>query len=350
MLFVTAIGAPPTLHLLIGSAQSIAVPAWPPFAAEHYRTGAPMRLAAIWYREATPAAAWLRGARRSVRWQLGWLQPAGVRIGEDDWMFAEQSLERDATALAAAAPKRRAFLHALRERCERLGVRLLAAPAPDKATVYQQHVPLPRPDSLYPTILAELADAGIASVDLREALTASATADFEVYYRRDTHWNPDGLQVAAAAIDRRLQQLGWLAEADAAEHFDPLTRAADDRLPDLVVMLGLPRDGYIERSLRHPKWQIRLTRGGEVVGREQPRASIAVCGDSFAFKGLFHALAARTHLLIDSVGAVPAVGPFRGLIQTLNRIESGELAARVVVFEFVERSYRTDWRVPPALR
>lgn len=350
LLFTAVIAAAPVLHLLLGSAPSIAVPAWPPFTAEHYRIGAPMRLADIWFREATPAGVWLRGVRRSAWWQLGWLQPAGVRIGDDGWMFAEQSLQFDPAALDITAPLRRTFLRQLRARCEKLGVRLLAAPVPDKATVYAAKVPAPRPDSSYPIVLGELAETGIEAVDLRAALTAAAAAGSELYYRRDTHWNPDGMQVAAAAIDARLQQLGWLADAGPAQHFDPLARTTDERAPDLVVMLGLPSDGVVERSLRHPKWWFRLTRNGKVVEREQPGAAIAVCGDSFAFKGLFHALAARTDRLVDSLGSVPAVGPFPGLLQTLDRIERGELAARVLVWEFVERSYRFEWNEPPQLR
>lgn len=348
-LFVFVIGAAPALHLLLGSAPSIAVPAWPPFAAEHYRSGAPMRLAAIWFREATPASAWLRGARRSAWWELGWLEPAGVRLGDDGWMFAEKSLQFDPAALAINASLRRTFLRQLRARCEQLGVHLLAAPVPDKTTVYAAKVPAPRPDSIFSIVLGELAEAGIDAVDLRVALTAAADAGSELYYRRDTHWNPDGMQVAAAAIEASLQQLGWLADAGPAQHFDPLARTTDERAPDLVVMLGLPSDGDVERSLRHPKWWLRLTRGGEVVRREQPGAAIAVCGDSFAFKGLFHALASRTDRLVDSVGSAPAVGPFQGLLQTLERIERGELAARVVVWEFVERSYRSEWHDPPKI-
>jgi hypothetical protein len=370
VVFAAMLLAAPLAHVGFGSVHSMAVPAWPPFQAEHYRSGAVMRFTEIWFDAATPASAWLRGGRRNLWWQLGLFESKDVHIGKDGWLFAEQTLHMDEAAFAAAASGRRAFLEALRQRCESLGVALVAVPVPDKSSVYtdwlaSEDVRDPAKAGLYGRIVTEFRQAGIATVDLGEAFGApkrSALAPDEAfggdrYYARDTHWGPRGMSDAAREIVARLQQWGIHDRLDTPVHYDEDAGqdgvpnvVLDERLPDLVSMLGLPGGGAIEQSLRHAKFWMTVTIDGDEPDRRQPTASLAVCGDSFAFKGLFWPLALASGQLVDSVGCVPARGPFVGLLETLHRLEQGDLQAKVVVWAFIERSFLRAWQNPPALR
>lgn len=370
IVFVALIASAPIAHLLLGSVKSIAVPAWPPFQAEHYGSGVAMRFSEIWFDEATPASAWLRGERRNLWWQLGLFESEQVHIGKHGWLFAERTLRMNGAAFERAAAGRRAFLGSLRKRCKSLDVELLAVPVPDKSSVYTDWLASaeardPAKALLYDRILTEFEAARIPTVDLGKVFGAperdapvvdGRQVPIDSYYQRDTHWDPWGMTRAARAIAEQLREAGFEdrfeapATYDAGSDFRGVSGLLpDERLPDLVLMLGLPSGGRIEQGLSHAKYWMTLTIDGETCERRQPTASLAVCGDSFAFKGLFWPLARETSQLVDSIGSVPARGPFFGLVDTLDRIEKGQLQAKVLVWAFVERSYLHDWMNPPSL-
>lgn len=97
------------------------------------------------------------------------------------------------------------------------GVTLVYAPVPDSAEVYPELFPAEqlarcaRP-SLFDRLVPEAGAAGLLAVDLREALRAHKAP--YLYHRDDSHWNPRGVELAAAALAERIRPL--LAGAEVA--------------------------------------------------------------------------------------------------------------------------------------
>jgi hypothetical protein len=91
------------------------------------------------------------------------------------------------------------------------GIKLLLVPIPGKPSIY--------PDKLYagfrgeavsPTLglLEDLKRRGFETVDLFTPLMrAKAEGRFQLYLKRDTHWTPQGLEIAADVLAARIKEL-----------------------------------------------------------------------------------------------------------------------------------------------
>ncbi|HUR28006.1 MAG TPA: hypothetical protein VM509_07460 [Planctomycetota bacterium] len=154
-------------------------------------------------------------------------------FGKHGWIFYKGSFSQedhrgahpfDAVGLerwARALEHKRALL-------ESMGCRYLYVVAPDKESIYPEHLP----DSMRPigrTRLSQFLESmrervpKVEILDLTGALTAAKLDDAPedwVYTRLGTHWNGRGAQVALRALLRRLNELGGgfdLGELDAFE-------------------------------------------------------------------------------------------------------------------------------------
>jgi hypothetical protein len=64
---------------------------------------------------------------------------------------------------------------------------------------------------LLPVRFQELcSSAAVACIDLTDRLRQALAAGRLPYWANDTHWNPDGHAIAAAAIEGVLRQRGWI--------------------------------------------------------------------------------------------------------------------------------------------
>ena len=91
------------------------------------------------------------------------------------------------------------------------GIALLLVPIPGKPSIY--------PEKLYPgfkgspasptlALLADLRRRGFEVADLFTPLMkAKAEGKFQLYLKRDTHWTPQGMEIAAEALAVRIAQL-----------------------------------------------------------------------------------------------------------------------------------------------
>jgi len=160
-------------------------------------------------RDAAPFRDHLIRANSRLRLALFRESPVpGVVLGRDGWLFysLEWALddflnviplaEREIAAMVRIQVERRDWLAAR-------GMGYLVVFAPDKAGVYPEFLPegisplgpMSRLDQLVP----RLRQAGVAVVDLREALPA-AKAAHRAYMKTDTHWNGWGALAGASAI------------------------------------------------------------------------------------------------------------------------------------------------------
>lgn len=137
-----------------------------------------------------------------------------------------------------------------RDQLAKRGLKLLVVPVPGKASVYPDKltaraegkaIELRSPTRL---LLQRLAHRGVATVDLlavfraaRRSVPRSRSAP-DYFLARDTHWTPAGAKMAAAAVARRLQDLGWIA-AEGTYPYSVVTVAVR-RYGDVIEMMRVP--------------------------------------------------------------------------------------------------------------
>lgn len=307
---------------------------------------------------------------RRVRPWMQYVQFMGLRdggekalVGRDGWLFYRPGVEalarrpRPAGATGDPLPAIVDF----RDRLLARGIRLLVVPVPNKESVYPEMLSaraVDSPGDVNPetrNLMARLAAHGIETVDLFEAFTASRTdaTRSPLYLKRDSHWSPAGVEVAARAVARRLVDAGWVAEGVPAYERRP---APVRRVGDLVQMLqSLP----LERSLGAESAAcVRVVRKDDGTPyRDDPAAPVLVLGDSFlriyerdepGAAGFVAHLAAE---LEQPVASLVTDGGAATLVRQDLCRRPGLLAGkRVVIWEFTERDLRLDpdqWPVVP---
>lgn len=195
----------------------------------------------------------LRLYNRSLLRVLGVSPAHDVLLGRDGWLYF---LGEDATAFdryyrgtpEVSAAELGRVLAELRRRDRWLAsmrIPFIVTIAPDKATIYPEHLPRWATPSRRPTPLARLVDAiradgSLSFVDLRGPLM-SAKAHAQVYYRTDSHWNLLGAAVAYREIMRSVgDALGPKAAPVAPAAIPPYVPGLDVYRGDLARMTGDP--------------------------------------------------------------------------------------------------------------
>lgn len=357
--FVAFVALGPLGFLYPGPVQTRATPPWPRWNTEDFLDGRWTAALGKHLEESSPITIEARGLYTEAAWLAGESSFRSTTWGKGGWLYNNASLRSPNDD--PAGPARRAVLERLAQWLDRHGVRLLAVPVPDKWRVHPEGLPddvEPQAGARarYPTLLAELAAAGIEHLDLATAMRDWRKSDpaVNLFSARDTHWNATGAIRTADLIAARLSSLGWLDDVPPDRLIsEPLTTVGTT--PDLVGTLGIREDGPLARELAE-EWQLAgvhlLTAEGVrlPVEKPQPTARLAVAGDSFSVR-LIGSVEAATGRIADGSGTIGAEGPIHGLTVTLRAIESGELAARLVVWCFIERSVSHDraWQMaePP---
>lgn len=288
------------------------------------------------------------------------LREGGERalVGRDRWLFYQPGVsfltQRPHPGDSHPGEALAAVVH-FRDALAARGIRLMLMPAPNKESVY--------PDKLSrfaapPTrilsgetrvFLAQCEAAGVAVVDLfalyRRARQNSSTP---LYLVQDSHWSPEGMSLAAAAVAERIRARGNV----------PFQRkpAPVRRQGDLVRMLQSPA---IERRI--PPESIACA---QIVGAnanepyaDDPAAEVLVLGDSFlrifqqdepGNAGFVAHLA--LHLGHPLASIINDGGASTLVRQELFRRPQLLAHTRVVVWEFAERDLRLGtegWQIVP---
>jgi len=308
---------------------------------------------------------WMQDALFSV------LADAGEKalVGREGWMFYRPSVlyatERPDAAPAQSRgvdpfPAIRSFNDQLAAR----GIRLLVVPVPNKESVYPEMlsrraegagVAICRKTRAF---LDRLRDAGIEVVDLFEAFrqakkTQSPADPTRFYLVNDSHWTPEGMQVAVKAVARRIRDRGWIEPGPVAYDVRP---APVDRIGDLVRMLHVPR---LERAIAPQRLVCEqvIRRDDGRLYEDSPDARILVLGDSFLriyeqddpLAAGFIAHLARE--LKQPLASIVNDGGASTLVrQDLTRRPRYLANKSLVIWEFVERDLRDGtegWQVIP---
>jgi hypothetical protein len=310
----------------------------------------------------------LRPWMQYLEWRL--LADAGENavLGRHGWLFYRPSvryvIERPARAPEGDFVDPVAAIQSFRDQLDARGIRLLLVPVPNKESVYPEmvaaranHAGVIVCDETR-RLLDELKHRGIEYVDLFEAFGRAkqqekSSAPIRLYLARDSHWSPEGAQLAAGAVARRALKGGGLALGHYAYTERSLTAL---RHGDLVAMLQVPQ---IERALEPETLTCRqvIHQDTGALYRDSPESEVLILGDSFlriyekdepGAAGLIAHLARELGQPLTSI--VNDGGASTLVRQDLARRPSLLVNKRLVIWEFAEREIRLGtqgWRIVP---
>jgi hypothetical protein len=199
----------------------------------------------------------LIGAVSLFKFSLGVSSNSEVLFGSDGWLFSVGETDQlDAIGIIPKdLPSIVTWKRALVERrtwVEGQGSRFVFVIAPQKETIYPEHLPrwLSRrgTDTKASRLLEALRGTGVDTLDLRPVLLDGRDAG-QLFFRRDTHWNSLGAFLGARAIVDHLHSLVPHAPSFNQRRFMLRWSEPDIRWPDSargrgsfdqVTMLGLP--------------------------------------------------------------------------------------------------------------
>ena len=318
--------------------------------------------------EASPIVWWLRSGWNEALYRAGLPRSAHVHFGRDEWFFLQATVRPDRELFLQRREVRRRFFTAVRDRVRAAGAELFVSLVPDKARL---HPELAFADGVLPgavqpnygEVLAELHALGIPTVDLVAAVaTARAAAPAqELWFRRDTHWRPEGALVAAQAIAAAIEAGPIGARLSPRVQVELFGKETIRLIGDLTAMCGL---GTIEAEAGHALPMSLLTeRLAEdrsyygIVLRDQgrplplhgdtPDAEVVVAGTSFAIENGWKALSVALGRPVRAVEARGAGGtePIRTVLRQLD--DPAVARPRLVIWEIVERGlFEPEWRDP----
>lgn len=234
------------------------------------------------------------------------------------------------------------------------GIQMLVVPVPVKAAIHPERLsprtarpPLQNPS--FGDFVAALEAEGIPVLDLGPILAEAVRQGQAQYLETDTHWTPEAMERAAAAVAERVRPvlpsgpgLAWRLEERT------VTGAGD-----LVRMLKLPEERRQEVRVR----QVLAPDGSP--WRSDPGADVLLLGDSFTNvfsqpdlgwgtgAGFAEHLSHRLGRPVDriAVNAGGAHASRQALARSLAAGEDRLAGKRLVIYEFAARELAAgDWR------
>jgi len=287
--------------------------------------------------------------------------PVGnVVLGRDQWLyFAGEDGHALDRHFRGTMPFGDDMVRQLRDELERRrqylaarGIAYVVSVAPDKATIYPEHLPTWVTHMRAPTPLERTAellkrDPALHFVDLREPLL-EAKRSRQVYYRTDSHWNYLGAIVAYEAIMSEVQRVVGVDRLPriAPPDIPPYVEGVDRYRGDLARLLGI-WTGYEEPD---------FAPFAKVLGDPSRRCARRIDHDDdpgFEIYVCDRAPALRAVVYRDSM-AIPLIPllseNFRRVVYVSSRLLDRSLIERehpdVVIDEFVERNLHVTAAFP----
>lgn len=333
-------------------------------------------------------ANWLRPRVLQLRYDLlGEMAPKAVP-GVDDWLFYNQDVQyllnppftdprfykgTFDTLIAGKRVNLRNPLVAMRDFRDQLkarGIELLVVPIPGKPSLYpeklwQGFAGLPASPTL--ALLDTLRSQGFHVADIYTPLTEAKQAGADLLYlKRDTHWTPTGLKIAADAIARRISELVPAPPEPINEGTRILSDTVTLASPRYAVKnVSVERWGDVAEMTKVPKrreiWSTETVQAEQIVDsagapyRDDPTADILWLGDSYSriyqtdapkAAGVIAHVAHKLHRPLTSI--VNDGGASTVVRQQLSRRGEWLQGKKLVVWTFVERDLRfgsKGWQV-----
>ncbi|HPO16075.1 MAG TPA: hypothetical protein PLI09_21745 [Candidatus Hydrogenedentes bacterium] len=171
-----------------------------------------------------------------------------------------------------------------RDQLAERGITLVLFPAPDKAAVYPEKLSR-RYDGRQPVrnpseaeFYRRLQEAGVLICDVTEALTQAKGQGVSTFLKTDTHWTPEGMEMAARGLARFIREQAPLPGISPV--LFTRTSKTVENLGDVAVMLKLLDDQTFYIPERAMLQTVRQSDGAP--WEADPGADILLLGDSFA--------------------------------------------------------------------
>ena len=311
----------------------------------------------------------LRPKALQLRYDLfGEMAPKAVK-GKGDWLFYNQDVDYlmqphytddrfyKGTFDTLIAGKRVNLrnpliaITAFRDELRRRGIKLLLVPIPGKPSIYPEQLAngfSSQPASPTLKLLEDLRKRDFQVVDLfTPMLAAKAKGGGQIYLKRDTHWTPQGIDVAAETLARRILEMGLAADSGAT--LQPRYRLKDtlaERWGDIAEMTKVPN--------RKKIWAAEMVEAKQVLDiltgkpyQDETSSPILWLGDSFSriyqtdnptASGIISQVAYRLNRPLASI--VNDGGASTVVRQQLSRKAEWLQGKKLVVWTFVERDLR----------
>ncbi|MEO0481563.1 MAG: hypothetical protein AAF196_18995 [Planctomycetota bacterium] len=342
LFFLGMLALSPIADFVVGPVQTVATPPEPSLTELGVWDGRYAGKFVKYVVESSPATVGIRAVRNEVDHLLGTLETDRVDFGVGGTLFAPSANIR-------AFDRAPAVLRRVKEEADRLGVRILVAPGPDKWRLYPEWFAnaAPRSEarhSFYQDLERVLVYAGFEVVDVEELFAArrAAAPGQPLFTPRDTHWDLSARSLLASHVVQRIGELGWWPEgATTSLQLSPPNMSSEPA--DLVKVLGVTGEMPLARAMEQTFGTVGVFRPSwEVLQPKAEECPWVLCGDSFSV-GLQGLLAAAAQRPLDTSASLGGSLTLDQLAKTFDRIESGEIHARILVWVFVERLVVQGW-------
>jgi alginate O-acetyltransferase complex protein AlgJ len=266
---------------------------------------------------------------------------AGLVIGQDGWLYSDEEFDPVVDAQRQLRDNL-ALIRGVQRQLQERDIQLLLAIVPAKTRLYPEHTGAHQPSalqrSLYPRFHRAVRNAGIAAPDLLGPLQA-AKSEAPMFLRTDTHWTPEGAEVAARALSEVVRSAVQLR----GEPQEFVTETLETRAHQGDLTRFLPLGPLFESLLPSAdRLQLRQTHAaggdGDALFAETD-LPVALVGTSYSANPAWNfAGALRQHLQRDLANhAEEGGGPLVPMLKYLQSEELNNAPPQLVIWEFPER-------------
>ncbi len=269
----------------------------------------------------------------------------GVVLGRDQWLYSDEEFNPIVNE-ELNLQGNYALVEGVRQTLKARGVELVMAIVPAKVRLYPEHLAEVKPASihadLYQDFHQRVAAERIPAPDLLGPLQQAKNAGQQVFLRTDTHWTPEGAQIAAEQLARTIAEKTPLSGQP--QQF--VTQASENVSHKGDLRLFLPLDPLFENLMPATEpLQKRIT-----VAAEQPaegedalfansEVPVALVGTSYSANPNWNFVGALKQALNSDVlsYAEDGHGPILPMLSYLKSDDFKNSPPQVLIWEFPER-------------
>ena len=269
----------------------------------------------------------------------------GVVLGRDQWLYSDEEFNPIVNE-ELNLQGNYALVEGVRQTLKDKGVKLVMAIVPAKARLYPEHLGDVKPSSihgnLYQDFHARVAANKILAPDLLGPFNQAKLRGEQVFLRTDTHWTPEGAQVAAETLAKTITAKFPLSGEP--QHF--VTQPGEKVTHKGDLRLFLPLDPLFENLMPA---QEPLQKRNTVATGEQPAGDdalfantevpVALIGTSYSANPNWNFVGALKQALNSDVVnyAEDGHGPILPMLTYLKSDAFKNSPPQVLIWEFPER-------------
>ncbi|MBC3268544.1 alginate O-acetyltransferase [Pseudomonas sp. SWRI81] len=268
----------------------------------------------------------------------------GVVLGRDQWLYSDEEFNPIVNE-ELNLQGNYALVEGVRQTLKEKGVKLVMAIVPAKVRLYPEHLDEVKPSSihqnLYQDFHARVAADKILAPDLLGPLQQAKQNGQQVFLRTDTHWTPEGAEIAANTLAKTIAEQSPLS----GEPQRFVTTPAEKVTHKGDLRLFLPLDPLFENMMPAPEPLLKRN----TVAAEQPAGDdalfansevpVALIGTSYSANPNWNFVGALKQALHSDVVnyAEDGHGPILPMLSYLKSDDFKNSPPQVLIWEFPER-------------